>query len=179
MMIFIIDCYRLFGGWERENCWLWQWQLIQSSYPAGWSGCQGHAGISFIHVHWDLWYVHKILILMICGSKFSTLEFKIILDLGPPKVFGGWFFATIGSFLRDPWQERTRKNTNHHQFFWTFFGSKNFHRSLTDSGQGLLMEPSVIFLCLLYLSKKIFPWWHYAGFTFYLYWPPLSMAVIR
>ena len=34
------------------------------------------------------------------------------------------------------------------------------------------MEPSVIILYLLYLSKKIFPWWHYAGFTFYLYWPP-------
>ena len=29
------------------------------------------AGISFIHDHWD---VHKILILMICASKFSCLK---------------------------------------------------------------------------------------------------------
>ena len=34
------------------------------------------AGISFIHVHRDLWYVHEILILMICASKFSTLKLK-------------------------------------------------------------------------------------------------------
>ena len=41
-------------------------------------------------------------------------------------------------------------------FFRTFFCSKSFHHSLNDSGQGLLMEPSVIILYLLYLSKKSF-----------------------